>query len=88
MPTLKTLEIASSGTRPLATCLQPYDIMKDMENLHLRINMRQLLTIAPQCCTKLLAMIHKRSKIVKVNDITISDDIELNDPLINLMTLN
>ena len=52
-----------------ATCLQPYDIMKDLDNLHSQITMRQLLAVAPQCRTKLgSAMVCKKAKVVKVND--------------------
>ena len=59
----------------LTTCLQPYDIMKDLDNLHPQITMRQLLAIAPHSHTKLgSTMIRKRSKNVEVNDITLSQD--------------
>lgn len=59
----------------LTTNLPAYDIMKDLEILHPQITMKQLLAIAPQCYTKLgSTMICKRVKIVKVNDITLSQD--------------
>lgn len=49
--------------------------MKYLDQLHPQITMRQLLAIAPQCPTKLgLAMIHKRTKIVEVDDITLSQN--------------
>lgn len=49
--------------------------MQDLDNLHLQITMRQLLVITPQCCITLgSAMIHKRAKVVEVNDITLSQD--------------
>ena len=68
--------IKQHGVMELATCLQPYVIMKDLDSLHPHITMRQLMAITPQCRTKLgLAMIRKRSKVVKVNDITLSQDI-------------
>ena len=57
----------------LAKGPQPFDIMKDLDNLHPRITMRQLLAIAPQSRTTLgSAMILKRAKVVEVNNITLS----------------
>jgi hypothetical protein len=57
----------------LATCLQPYDIMEDLNNLHSQITMRQLLAIAPHCRIKLgSAIIRKKAKVVKVNDVHLS----------------
>lgn len=49
---------------------------EDLDSLHAHITMRQVMAITPQCRTKLgLAMICKRSKVVKVNDITLSQDL-------------
>lgn len=67
----------SSSKQPrelgLAKGPQPYNIMKDLDNLHPHITMRQLLAIAPQSRTTLgSAMIRKRAKVVEDNDITLS----------------
>jgi hypothetical protein len=64
IPHVRNLKSNSSSKQPrtmeLAKGLQQYDIMKDLDNLHPQITMRQLLAIAPQCRTTLgSAMIHK-----------------------------
>lgn len=67
----------------LATNLQPYDILRDLESLHSQIIMTQLLAIAPQCHTKIRSiMIRKKAKVVKANDITLSQD--PHEPTINV----
>ena len=49
--------------------------MKNLDNLRPHITMRQLLAIVPQCRTTLRsAIIRKRTKVVEVNDVTLSQD--------------
>ena len=44
----------------LATNLQPYDILRDLESLHSQIIMTQLLAIAPQCHTKIRSIMIRK----------------------------
>ena len=79
IPHVRNLKSRSSlkppRTMELARGLQQYDIMQDLDNIHLHITMRQLLAVAPQCRTTLgSAMIRKRAKVVEVNDVTLSQD--------------
>lgn len=81
--TKSKLHIKSPRVMELATNLQPYDVMRDLENLHPQIIMTQLIAIAPQCHTKgWSTMIRKKAKVVKANDITLSQD--PHDPTINV----
>ena len=59
----------------LASGLQHYDIISDMDNIKPQITMRQLLAIAPHCRSKLSSsMIRKKPKIVDIHDVTLSKD--------------
>ena len=59
----------------LATGLQHYDIISDLDNIKPQITMRQLLAIAPHCRSKLTSsMIRKKPKMVDIHDVTLSKD--------------
>ena len=59
----------------LASGLQHYDIISDLDNIKPQITMRQLLAIAPHCRSKLSSsMIRKKPKIVDIHDVTLSKD--------------
>ena len=59
----------------LASGIQHYDIIRDLDNIKPQITMRQLLAIAPHCKSKLSSsMIKKKPKTVDIHDVTLSKD--------------
>ena len=59
----------------LASGLQHYDIISDLDNIKPQIIMRQLLAIAPRCRSKLSSsIIRKKPKTIDIHDVTLSKD--------------
>lgn len=65
------------GKRPLgiSTNLQPYDIMKDLEDIRPSISMKQLLAIAPECRMALnTSLVRRRHRTKELFEVALNPD--------------
>lgn len=64
------------GALGIAANLQPYDILKDLDELKPTISMKQLLAIAPECRSMLNAsLIHRRQRHKEIKEISLNPDL-------------
>ena len=75
LPTAKDIEPRPKGSFGVAATSEPYDILKDLNELKPTISLKQLLAVAPECRAKLnAALIRKRNRVKEVHEVALNLD--------------